>query len=155
MASRTDRAPSTRAHPPGRGPAPTRGSGGGSGSVRYLPIVFFGLGALGANAFWPIPLGVAALYLVTSILCFIGYAVDKSAAKAGRRRVPEKTLLLLGIIGGWPGAIIAQQTLRHKTQKVSFRRAFWATVLVNVVAFAVVATPLFTLVVEAARRALA
>jgi uncharacterized membrane protein YsdA (DUF1294 family) len=153
MVSRTDPAPPTRAHPPGRRPA--RGTGGGSGSVRYLPILLFGLGALGVNAFWPIPLWVAALYLAASIVCFIGYAVDKSAAKAGRRRVPEKTLLLLGLIGGWPGAIIAQQTLRHKTQKVSFRRAFWATVLASVVVFAVVATPLFTLVVEATRRALA
>jgi uncharacterized membrane protein YsdA (DUF1294 family) len=63
--------------------------------------------------------------------------------------VPERTLLLLGIIGGWPGAVLAQQTLRHKTQKVSFRRAFWATVLVNLVVFAVFATPVFTLLVEA------
>jgi uncharacterized membrane protein YsdA (DUF1294 family) len=117
--------------------------------------MLFVIGALVANALWPIPIWVAALYVVASSVCFIVYAVDKSAARASRRRVPERTLLLLGVIGGWPGAIVAQQTLRHKTQKVSFRRAFWATVLVNLVVFAVLATPVFTLVVEAGRRALA
>jgi uncharacterized membrane protein YsdA (DUF1294 family) len=122
--------------------------------VQYLPIVLFVVGALVGNAFWPIPLWVPALYLVASILCFIGYAVDKSAARADRRRVPERTLLLLGIIGGWPGAVLAQQTLRHKTQKVSFRRAFWATVLVNLVVFAVFVTPVFTLLVEAVHQTL-
>lgn len=67
------------------------------------------------------------------------YAVDKSAARAGRRRVPESTLLLLGFAGGWPGAIVAQRMLRHKTRKASFRRAFWLSVAANVVVFAVLA----------------
>jgi uncharacterized membrane protein YsdA (DUF1294 family) len=123
--------------------------------MRYLPIVLFVVGALIVHALWPVPLWLAALYLGASLLCFIVYAVDKSAARADRRRVPEKTLHLLSVIGGWPGAIVAQQTLRHKTQKVSFRRVFWATVLVNLVAFAAVATPLVALVVDAVRHALA
>ena len=87
----------------------------------------------------PLPYWVAALYLGVSILCFIVYAVDKSAARAGRRRVPESTLLLLGFAGGWPGAIVAQRMLRHKTRKASFRRAFWLSVLANVAVFAVLA----------------
>jgi uncharacterized membrane protein YsdA (DUF1294 family) len=132
MASRLQRAPTRRR----------------AGVARYLPVVLFLIGYLVVNALWPIPLWVAGLYLVASIVCFIVYAVDKSAARGDRRRVPEKTLLGLGVIGGWPGAIVAQQTLRHKTQKVSFRRAFWATVAVNVVVFAVFATPVFALLME-------
>ncbi|GAA3887938.1 hypothetical protein GCM10022381_32330 [Leifsonia kafniensis] len=119
-----------------------------SGPASYLAPITFLLAALIINSLWPLPLWVAGLYLGASILCFIVYAVDKSAARAGRRRVSERTLLLLGLIGGWPGAVVAQQTLRHKTQKVSFRRAFWVSVVANVVVFVVLATPLVSMLVE-------
>ena len=69
------------------------------------------------------------------MLTFIVYALDKSAAKAGRWRVAEKTLHLLALAGGWPGALLAQQLLRHKTSKPGFIAMFWFTVLVNVAAF--------------------
>jgi len=119
----------------------------GSGAASYLAIGAFVIAALVVNASWPLPLWAIGIYLVASILCFIFYAVDKSAARAGRWRVSENTLLLLGVIGGWPGGIVAQQTLRHKTKKASFRRAFWVSVVVNVLVFAVGATPLFSMLV--------
>jgi uncharacterized membrane protein YsdA (DUF1294 family)/cold shock CspA family protein len=119
-----------------------------AGAATYLPILLFALAYLAANALWPLPLWVAGLYVVASIICFVVYAVDKSAATAQRWRVSESTLLLLGAVGGWPGAIVAQQTLRHKTQKASFRSAFWGTVVINLLVFAVFATPLFSLFVE-------
>jgi uncharacterized membrane protein YsdA (DUF1294 family) len=65
----------------------------------------------------------------------VAYALDKSAAVAGRWRVSEQSLLLLGLAGGWPGGLVAQQLLRHKSNKTSFRHAFWGTVVVNVTAF--------------------
>ena len=74
---------------------------------------------------------VAAVYVAASVVAFIAYALDKSAARRGGRRVPETTLLVLGLAGGWPGALVAQQVLRHKTRKLSFRFAFWLTVIVN------------------------
>jgi uncharacterized membrane protein YsdA (DUF1294 family) len=64
------------------------------------------------------------------------YAIDKSAARAGRRRTPEKTLLLMGLACGWPGAALAQEWLRHKSSKRSFLARFWGTVLINAGAFA-------------------
>jgi len=73
----------------------------------------------------------AALYAVASAVCFIAYARDKSAARQGRRRTPERTLLLLGLAGGWPGGLAAQQLLRHKSSKTSFLLKFWLTVLVH------------------------
>ena len=151
MGSRTEQ--STRVRPAGqRSPARRTPSRRTSRAARYLPILLFVAGYLVVNALWPIPLWVAGIYLAVSIICFLFYAVDKSAATKGHWRVSETTLLLWGVVGGWPGAIVAQQTLRHKTQKVSFRSAFWGSVIVNLIVFAVFATPAFTLFVEWAQR---
>lgn len=91
---------------------------------------------------WRVPGWVAGLYVAASLFCFGAYAVDKSAAIAGRWRIAESHLLLLGLVGGWPGGIVAQQLLRHKSNKASFRSAFWACVTVNIVAFVAVHSPL-------------
>lgn len=77
---------------------------------------------------------LAALYALASVACFIAYALDKAAARKGRRRTPERTLLLLGLAGGWPGALAAQHWLRHKSSKTSFLARFWFTVVLNVAA---------------------
>ena len=41
------------------------------------------------------------------------------------RRIPEVTLLVFGVVGGWPGAIMCQQIFRHKTQKQPFKTWFF------------------------------
>ena len=84
----------------------------------------------------------ALVYLVASIVAFMAYALDKSAAKQGRWRTPESTLHLLGLACGWPGALLAQQLLRHKTSKPSFVSAFWATVVLNSAGFYAAHSPL-------------
>jgi uncharacterized membrane protein YsdA (DUF1294 family) len=84
---------------------------------------------------WPVPRTMALVYLLMSLLCFVVYAWDYSAARSGRWRTKERTLLLLGLLCGWPGAVLAQQLLRHKSAKTSFQIAFWATVLFNVAGF--------------------
>jgi uncharacterized membrane protein YsdA (DUF1294 family) len=71
------------------------------------------------------------IYAAASVIAFIIYAVDKTAARRGWRRVPETTLHLCGVLCGWPGAWLAQKLLRHKTRKTSFQVMFWATVVVN------------------------
>ncbi len=72
------------------------------------------------------------LYGAASLVTYVAYALDKAAAASGRWRTPERRLLLLGLLGGWPGGLLAQRMLRHKTGKRSFLVAFWASVLVNV-----------------------
>ncbi len=90
---------------------------------------------------WKVPYAVGASILLLSVICFLAYAADKSAARSGAWRISENTLLLLGLLGGWPGAIFAQQWLRHKSAKPSFRNAFWLTVVVNVVVFVALSSP--------------
>ncbi len=98
---------------------------------------------------WKLPLWVAGLYAGLSAITFMAYALDKSAASSGAWRTPEKTLHLLALAGGWPGALLAQQFLRHKSSKQSFRQVFWATALLNVGALVVLASPLRHVVLPA------
>ena len=69
-----------------------------------------------------------------STFAFGLYAGDKSAAQRGTWRTSESTLHLLALVGGWPGALVARQVLRHKTTKQPFRTIFWITVVANCVA---------------------
>lgn len=78
-----------------------------------------------------LPIVLLWFYLAASIITFLFYAVDKSAAKQGLWRTPENTLHLLGLVGGWPGALVAQKWLRHKSKKPSFQLVFWVCVVIN------------------------
>ena len=81
-----------------------------------------------------LPSTILALYMVASLLTFVAYALDKSAAQNNRWRTQESTLHLFGIVGGWPGALLAQNFLRHKSKKQTFQTVFWATVMINCLA---------------------
>ena len=107
----------------------------------YLVLTAFAALYVGVCATWPPPGWVHALYLGLSVAAFVVYAVDKRAATSGRQRVPEATLHVIALSGGWPGALLAQQGLRHKTAKRSFRRVFWFTVAANIAGFVVLTTP--------------
>lgn len=77
-------------------------------------------------------LWVLGIYLLVSSSCtLIVYILDKMAASQNNRRTSEKTLHLLALIGGWPGAIIGQKLFRHKSKKLSFQVIFWATIILN------------------------
>jgi uncharacterized membrane protein YsdA (DUF1294 family)/cold shock CspA family protein len=91
-----------------------------------------------AMLWWEAPVWFALVYLLASAITFLVYKNDKSCAQCGSRRTPEATLHALSFAGGWPGALLAQQLLRHKSVKREFRMVFWCTVIMNVVFFAVV-----------------
>jgi len=112
----------------------------GKGSVAAL--AGFALTYTVVTLVWGTTVYLALGFLLMSVVCATAYWLDKTAAQNGQWRIPEATLLMLGMFGGWPGAIIAQQTLRHKTSKVSFRAAFWVTVVLNMAVFITATTPL-------------
>jgi uncharacterized membrane protein YsdA (DUF1294 family)/cold shock CspA family protein len=95
----------------------------------FIGIVAFSV--VGGN----LPPVVLIIYVGLSILTFFAYALDKAAATKGSWRTQESTLHLFALLGGWPGALVAQQKLRHKSKKASFRTVFWVTVVFNCCAF--------------------
>jgi uncharacterized membrane protein YsdA (DUF1294 family)/cold shock CspA family protein len=109
--------------------------------LSYSPIALFVVLYAVVQVLWHPPYWVLIVYIGTSLLCVLIYSVDKSAAAQGRWRVSESALLLLGLAGGWPGAIVAQQSLHHKTKKRSFQSAFAGSVVVNILAFVILSSP--------------
>ena len=112
------------------------------GTVTLFAIPAFTLLYLVVAMLWKTPGWVAAAYAVASVVTFAAYALDKAAAAQAASRTPESSLHLLALMGGWPGALLAQQVLRHKSVKAEFRRVFWATVVLNVAGFALLCSPL-------------
>ncbi len=58
--------------------------------------------------------------LAISIISVIVCCYDKLAAKRGWRRTPEKTLMLLSVLGGAVAMYITMQIIRHKTRHNKF-----------------------------------
>lgn len=96
---------------------------------------------VGASFYWSVSPFWAVAYFVASVVTFFAYAFDKTAAVRGNWRTQEGTLLGLGLLCGWPGALLAQKGLRHKSSKQPFRNAFWITVLLNLLAFIALNSP--------------
>lgn len=89
-----------------------------------------------AAAAWQIPLRHGQWYLlgwyaVASIATYILYATDKRRAQTGAQRTSESQLHLFELAGGWPGAFLAQQRLRHKSAKLPYRVIFWLIVALH------------------------
>lgn len=83
---------------------------------------------------------VPALVLGLSLISYLVYWQDKRAAQRDQWRTREKSLHLLALFGGWPGALFAQGRLRHKSRKLSFQVAFWISVVLNCLLIAGLAT---------------
>jgi len=110
-----------------------------STGIQNLPlklILFLGLcllplgGALkmlqAADFVWPV-----GAYGLLSLVSFFQYWNDKNSAGKGHWRIPENTLHAVELLGGWPGALLAQQVFRHKTRKVSYQAVFWGIVALH------------------------
>ena len=93
-----------------------------------LVIPGYALGQLASRIDWRLLIGAP---LALSVFAFFAYRSDKRRAEAGEWRIPESTLHFVALIGGWPGAFLAQRKFRHKTSKTSFQFVFWVVVLTH------------------------
>lgn len=82
------------------------------------------------------PASLALIYAGMSAIAFVMYGMDKLAALNRRWRNTEATLQVVGLFGGWPGALFAQEAFRHKTSKSEFQILFWFAVALNCVGLA-------------------
>lgn len=71
---------------------------------------------------------------VSSVVTFSAYGIDKRAATKRRRRIPERTLHTMELLGGWPGALLGQRVFRHKTHKTSYRLVLWGIIALHLLA---------------------
>ena len=87
--------------------------------------------------------GMVLLFIsIINAMTYWMYAQDKEAALMGKRRVPEQTLHILSFLGGWPTAWLAQEKLRHKTQKQPFRKIYFCTIALNILLILGLISPL-------------
>ncbi|MAD76628.1 MAG: DNA-binding protein [Rheinheimera sp.] len=85
-----------------------------------------------ALLFGTLPYVLPILYIEASLFTYWLYRADKAAAKARQRqRLPEQSLQLFSLIGGWPGALLAQKKLSHKKRKFLFQREFLLVIVGN------------------------
>lgn len=125
---------------PRRNPKTVQSASAASASApRSLAASGIGIAIFLASVIWlavvvRVPFFIPMIYVGVSGITIFAYAFDKSAAMNGRRRTPEQALHFLELLGGWPGALIAQQLFRHKSRKLSFRIEFWLCVMANIAA---------------------
>lgn len=83
--------------------------------------------------FHPVPFWIiTGYYLIINIVLFCAMALDKKRAIRGRRRVPEKTLFLMAILGGSIGGFVGMFTQHHKTKHISFYVAYSLTAAMHI-----------------------
>ncbi|MBY0409988.1 MAG: DUF1294 domain-containing protein [Burkholderiaceae bacterium] len=99
-------------------------------------LLMLGWAAFPAWGVWSgrLPWWLLGAVLAINVFTFAVYAIDKTAAQSGQWRTKESRLHLLTLAGGWPGAWVAQQWLRHKSSKPAFRAVYWATVVLHCIA---------------------
>lgn len=78
---------------------------------------------------------ILAYYLaaVNILLCLL-MGLDKLFAKLQKRRIPERTLFLLAIIGGGLGGTLGMYSFRHKTKHASFAVGFPLLAIIQIAA---------------------
>ena len=79
-----------------------------------------------------LPFLIIGWYLALSAVSASLYAIDKRRAihnrsRERKRRIPERRLHLVDLLGGWPGGLAARQLFRHKRDKRVKGRFVWTS----------------------------
>ena len=111
---------------------PRRYIGRKSGARSFVLLLFLWV-VLGVWGVWDtrLSLWVVAAMVVLNLLTVLAYAREPPAACSGRWRIPEIILHLLSLLGGWPGAGLAQTILRYRSRQPSFATLYWGSVALH------------------------
>ena len=78
--------------------------------------------------------GITFAILIWNLLVFMIYGIDKSKARKGAWRIPEKYLLSFAFLCGGFGAWLAGITFHHKTRKWYFKTVWFLGIVTTLVA---------------------
>ena len=109
------------------GAVPASRAGASGISLALATAALFFILLVGLLVLDEVPVMLLVAYGLFSGVAFLMYGADKSAAVQGRWRTSESALHTIALVGGWPGALVAQRVFRHKTTKQPFRTIFWGT----------------------------
>jgi uncharacterized membrane protein YsdA (DUF1294 family) len=98
-------------------------------SIAFAVLFMAVIGGLAARGL--VPPAIPVFYAAASVAAAVAYRLDKSAAERNAWRTSERMLHVIAVLGGWPGALVAQEVFRHKSRKLSFRFVLWTTVALN------------------------
>lgn len=82
-------------------------------------------------------------YIFMIFTTAVAFFIDKRLAQNGARRIPEKWLHSLEIMGGWPGALVASELFRHKRQKTSYMYPLYAISALHILLWGLYFTKVF------------
>lgn len=71
-------------------------------------------------------------YLVLNVALYAAMAMDKTRAVKNRRRIPEKTLFLMAVLGGGIGGFVGMFTRHHKTKHIDFYVVYAITTVMHI-----------------------
>ncbi|WP_367846405.1 DUF1294 domain-containing protein [Rhodoferax sp. WC2427] len=102
-------------------------------NTRSFVLLLFLWVVLGAWGVWSyrLPLWLMAAVLAVNVLTVLLYARDPQGTRNRGWRPSESLLHLLSLLGGWPGAGLAQTILRYRSHKPSFATRYWGTVALH------------------------
>jgi uncharacterized membrane protein YsdA (DUF1294 family)/cold shock CspA family protein len=109
---------------------PTRGYGAGFPSLLLLAALLV-MPAIALERVAIEGWKIMSYVLGISLITYTVYASDKHRARTKAWRIPEAHLHLLELLGGWPGAWLAQRRLRHKCSKSNYQFVFWLVILTH------------------------
>lgn len=100
--------------------------------LAFIPVL------LSMDVLWrygnPIPV---AAYVFMTPITILYYAEDKRRALQHQWRISNFYLHCFEIMGGWPGALLAQNEYRHKLRRGAYQYGFWAIVAIHGIAWAI------------------
>lgn len=88
------------------------------------------------NFFFDLPILKQTLiiyFVVINLVTFFYYGFDKLMARLNKKRISEKMLWILALIGGSIGALAGMKFFRHKTKKISFQAVIAIILAVQII----------------------
>lgn len=76
-------------------------------------------------------IAILAYYLAINVVMYAAMSIDKSHAIKNKRRIAEKNLFLISVLGGGAGGLIAMILKHHKNRHIDFVLVYTITAVLH------------------------